>query len=268
MKVPKILIGGVLIVAAGIVLPIVAVNVDRENSIPDTVAGVTVNVTEELDTAYTTNLSQLKLAADDAAEEVNPIRKNNADTVQINADYETLLATMEEFQNGTTIEDFHQDILDYSTEKANKPVPETLISDMNLITQQAITEFEDDVDAWTSAVDEENDRIGQIGITGTESSNDRITRLQKDMDLVFEFKIGECTNDPDASWGCYNAGDEFYTVTPSGLAVNDCNLRTTLAHEYRHYLQWTEGLMEGDTIQTREWLEADARDWQWHGGGC
>lgn len=214
-------------------------------------------------TAYQNNLSQLKQTAETGNKQINQLRKNKADTPEINTEYVELTQTIEQFSTGETIDDFHEDILNHTNHD-----PATLINDMDIITREAITDFTENMKTWTTAVDAENSRIGKLVDGGNETDEARILRLQTEMGLVFKTTIKECTEDPQAAWGCYNAGDDFYSISPSGLTVDDCHLRTTLAHEYRHYKQWEEGYMTGDNIQTREWLEADARDWQWHGGGC
>lgn len=264
VKFNKTILISIAVIALAIPAGFIAAQQDPKTSIAETSADH--SAIADMKAAYQANISQLEQTSTTASKEVNQLRKNKADTPEININYTNLLHMMKRFNSGTIIEDFHQDI--QTPTRSHTSNPEIFISDMDIITRNAITTFNEDVKTWTKTVDAENSRIGKLIANGQETDKARILRLQTEMGLVFAVKIGECTNNPEAAWGCYDAGDEFYSITPSGLTVDDCHLRTTLAHEYRHYLQWVEGYMEGDNIQTREWLEADARDWEWHGGGC
>lgn len=96
-----------------------------------------------------------------------------------------------------------------------------------------------------------------------ESQHARVARLMASAGISISFTIGECgiAN----ALGCYTTGSSTILITPRGLSRNDCTVKTTITHEYRHYQQWQQGLIQfgGNGISNRDWLEADARAHSW-----
>jgi hypothetical protein len=97
-----------------------------------------------------------------------------------------------------------------------------------------------------------------------ETVTQRLTRLMGQLPFTIEVKVTSCSGTPWAYvLGCYGVGESFVQVTEYGLTKPDCRLREVLAHEYRHYMQWRDGLITYDSAGDINvaWLEADADAW-------
>jgi hypothetical protein len=201
------------------------------------------------DQVFSDNKQILQAAADEAEKKVNLTYKGPADTPEANAKFVELQTTIKLLRSGEPIQGFIK----------NDPTVEQ-IQDMNNVTQTTVANFQAEVDTWTTQVNQVKTTLIPVGETDTQ----QIERIQKEIGQVLPFQIGDCITG-EIIWGCYTPGNDFYTITPDVLAMDECHLRSTLAHEYQHYIQWKQGLT---SQHPTEWLEADARDKEWLGGGC
>lgn len=219
-----------------------------------------------LQAVFTESEATLKQAAEAAEKQVTLVRKGEMSDVFIDSEFTSLQNTIVDLKNYTPLQQFTE----YSqpnTTPTDGTEQEVLLKEISIITLDAVEALNLRVQNWTSTVD----RMREETAPEQETSDERILRLQSEMNLPFPYRIGECALNElnhETAWGCYSAGDDFYTVTLSGLAASDCNLRTTLAHEHHHYLQWLDGYFEGPESKSTAWLEADARENEWKGGGC
>jgi hypothetical protein len=102
-----------------------------------------------------------------------------------------------------------------------------------------------------------------------ENPHVRIENAMAQLPFTIDFQIGDCAASVEANLlrtvrGCYRSGADHIVITEDGLDLNQCGLRVLIAHEYRHYHQWTAGQFQVDgagTLVNRDDLEADARAW-------
>jgi hypothetical protein len=207
--------------------------------------------TQTITSEYQKQRTVLENSAVMASRQVNELHKGVANTPEVTAEYAQLLDLIDQYKNGEPLAGY-PDILP-SQQK-------TAVQDMSILTDEAVQVLESRTETWSETVDQINNDAAPVG----ETPETRITRLQQTIGQPLSYRIGECST-TDLIWGCYTPGENFYTITPAVLTESDCVLRTTLAHEYRHYEQWMEGLTKS---QDEVWLESDARDHEWLGGGC
>jgi hypothetical protein len=222
---------------------------------------------KDVSKAYVKNAALLKQAGVEAAKVVTPVHKNHANTPDVNSEYEALSALIQQYKDAAILNQFQLNSLDIGNMVNQTPATyKQEISDMNSITATAVTDLKERTQQWATQVDELNAAAAPPG----ESPEQKVLRLQEEIGQPFPFKIDHCRiqDGVEIAWGCYNAGDDFYTLTPEAFDVPECNLRTTIAHEHWHYLQWKKGLMSGKNQKSNAWLEDDARAHQWMGGGC
>jgi len=208
-------------------------------------------ISDQLTAEYQEHRQVLKDAAVTASHHVNELHKGVADTPDINKEYTQLLNLIDQYRNGEPLAGYPDVMLSQQPSASQ---------DMTILTDEAVKTLDSRTKTWSKAVDQ----INNAATPDNETPEERIVRLQKNMNQTLDYRIGECST-TDLIWGCYTPGNSYYTITPDVLSESDCVLRTTLAHEHRHYEQWIEGLT---TTQDEVWLEADARDHEWLGGGC
>jgi hypothetical protein len=207
--------------------------------------------TQTITSEYQKQRTVLEDAAVMASRQVNELHKGVANTPEVTTEYAQLLDMIDQYKNGKPLAGY-PDILPSQRK--------TAVQDMSILTDEAVQVLESRTETWSETVDQINNAAAPVG----ETPETRITRLQQTIGQPLRYRIGECST-TDLIWGCYTPGEDFYTITPAVLTESDCVLRTTLAHEYRHYEQWMEGLTKS---QDEVWLESDARDHEWLGGGC
>lgn len=212
-------------------------------------ASVETSVSSDLSVqqAYNSAADELKVAASEAKTDLNDIRKqaaeNDSDLLE---EYNQLTALTQQYSTAETLDSW----VGYNkTPEENKQA----VEDIKAVTQQSVSALKTRVKDWA----EKTDAIVNIPVAG-ETPDERIQRLQQLVGQPFKYRIGECRDNDEDEYilGCYTPGDDFYTITETGLKSKDCLLRKTIVHEHQHYQQWVEGL-------TSEWsteqLEADAR---------
>lgn len=203
---------------------------------------------------YDSSASELKVAANEALENLNDIRKNAAESnPELLSEFNQLVSLAEQYSKAKNLESW----VGYDeSDQENKQA----VEDMKAVTQQSIADLRKRVGTWVDSVDADMNRA-----VPEETAEERIERMQNLVGQPFKYRIGECRSAVEDEYilGCYTPGDDFYTITSSGLESDDCILRETIVHEHRHYEQWVEGL-------TSEWsndqLEADARDYEYLSG--
>lgn len=222
---------------------------------------------KDVGSAYAENAALLKQAGNNAAKVVTPVHKNHANTAEVNSEYDALSALIQQYKDVAILDQFQLSSLDIGNMVNQNPEQyKQDISDMNTVTANAVADLKTRTHNWATQVDE----LNEAATPANESREQKVLRLQEEIGQPFPFKIDHCRvqNGVEIAWGCYNAGDDFYTLTPEAFDVPSCNLRTTIAHEHWHYLQWKKGLMSGPGKKSNAWLEDDARAHQWMGGGC
>lgn len=94
----------------------------------------------------------------------------------------------------------------------------------------------------------------------------RVARLAAQLPFNVPYSFGSCAMSPKA---CYMVGQGI-VVNAGGMASErDCRVVYTLAHEYKHLLQYNAGQIQfsGGAISNRDWLESDAMVFG-YGYGC
>lgn len=249
---------------AVVAMTLLTVSSTNLNLEPDKQVSTAPTVSES-EQVYQESLALLKQAADKASKKVTPVRKGVAATFEVSNEYDNLISLISQYRQGQPLNSYNHSSSSLFSELRTQNLSMTT-SDMRIITSEAVTSLEERVDIWTTLVDDINQQAAPVG----ETTEQRITRLQLAINQPFPFKVESCVNHDgmELAWGCYEPGDDFYTLTPELLEFDDCYVKTTLAHEYRHYQQWTEGLMDGPNLKQNNWLEDDARAHEWLGGGC
>lgn len=203
---------------------------------------------------YDSSAGELKVAANEALSSLNDIRKNAVESdPELIGEFNQLVSLADQYSKAENLESW----VGYDkSDQENKQA----VEDMKAVTQQSIADLKKRVGTWVETVDAEmNSTVPE------ETADERIERLQTLVGQPFKYRIGECRSAAEDEYilGCYTPGDDFYTITSSGLDSDDCILRETIVHEHRHYEQWVEGL-------TSEWsndqLEADARAYEYLSG--
>lgn len=96
-----------------------------------------------------------------------------------------------------------------------------------------------------------------------ESDLGRLQRIASTLPFaVPTIVIGSCDSTGlAAAVACYSVGGDVITVIPSYLSRPDCKLRRVIAHESRHYWQYTTGKLTFDSsgqVSNAPWAESDA----------
>lgn len=221
-----------------------------------TVGGEETVTVEQLNTAVQEAQNHVDAAVTAASSEFTSVRVENMGFGELVGMYHEAQSLIEQYRNPDLFSGW-KDI--------TNPTYQDVV-DVNGYSNRLVTELEEVVEEWVDGV---------LLILNTapagETPEERINRLQTTMGLVFSYRIGVCEpvlpgQTPESIAGCYQPGDDFYTITETGLKAGDCQLRRTLAHEYRHYEQWKEGMMILPDLPNREELEADAEANEWRGG--
>jgi len=171
----------------------------------------------------------------------------------------------------------------YTFELANK-----YIDLIKVEAEKRITILNEAVVAWETELAAEKERIrvaeearlaaeaaaqasdGEGG--GYYSSEDPWTRINRIASTIPLSLPGIVISDSCAgiggAIGCFRGGTIY--VTSYGLTYSDCTLHHMLIHEYRHSVQWNEGLVQYDpstgAVYNRDWLEQDAENFAYQYG--
>lgn len=96
---------------------------------------------------------------------------------------------------------------------------------------------------------------GGGGGGGGEDLRSRIQRIMNSMPFNYGFNIGACH--VSNALGCYLTDGSGITFTSLLDSYGDCMVRVTIAHEWRHSWQDSQGLITAENYESG-WLEADA----------